>query len=162
MFAILAFYPLARLGPVSTRAKRPVSAWILAGLFAFFQVYPSLVSRDRVLSGVGRTFALNMFEAKYDCNVSWIEHFRGEKAVTVNVKDKATERIECEPIYYYSKTRGRCRTLAADPEFVDLDFHMELRRQGDRGAMWPLIHQTSFCGKTPAFNLFLPNSWMEY
>jgi hypothetical protein len=168
MLAILAIYPFSRR-VCAPYLPPPKGAWlapefVLMGAFAFFQVYPSLASwmasGNRVLDGVGRTFALNMFEGIYECKVRWIEHYKDGKSVLVDVKVQDTERIQCEPIYYYSKTLNRCRQGATDPKFSDLDFYMEIGVK-DEIPVTPVIRQRSFCSLTPSFNLFLPNSWIH-
>jgi hypothetical protein len=161
MLTLLTIYPLSRSDRQSERwlGLKP-SGFVLVALFAFFQIYPSLVSRKSEISGVGRTFALNMFEGIYDCNVYWVEHFKDGRTVRVDVMDRETERLRCEPIYYYSKTLNQCRSGATDANFLDLDFFMDV---GIRSVteLTPVIHQSNFCATKPAFNLFLPNTWME-
>jgi hypothetical protein len=101
-----------------------------------------------------------MFEGIFDCEIHWTEHFKDGRALPIDAKDKGTERIECEPIYYYSKTLNRCRKGATEPDFQDLDFFMEIGRRGE-GKLWPVIHQPAFCAARPAFHLLLPNAWIE-
>jgi hypothetical protein len=164
MFGILAIYPLSRVisDPEggATKLSLQRSGLVLVGLFAFFQIYPSLVSKNRVISGVGRTFALNMFESRFDCDAYWIEHFKDGQTLRIDAKDKSTDRIECEPIYYYSKSLNRCRQGAADPKFSDMDLFMDVGRK-DEIQKWQVIHQSNFCSTHPRFNLFFPNPWIE-
>jgi hypothetical protein len=168
MFCILALYPLSRLIPPPTETAghwipldRPGRVFI--AFFAFLQIYPSLASwaqsKDRAFTGVGRTFALNMFEGNFGCDVRWIEHRRDGRLTEINIKDPTTKRLECEPIYYYSKTKNRCRSLALNPGLVDLDLQMRINRIGDP-EMRSIIDQRSFCSHPPTYNLFLPNAWI--
>jgi hypothetical protein len=165
MFAILAIYPLTRLiaAPSATVDNSPRfsrAALALVAVFSFLQLYPSLVSRNRVISGVGRTFALNMFEGIFNCEAYWIEHYRDGTSTRIEAKKLSTERIQCEPIYYYSRTLNRCRAGQSDPRFVDLDFYMTMGRKTDPETT-TIIRQTGFCAAKPGFHLLLPNTWIE-
>ena len=164
MLVILMIYPLARVAPVEGEWGahwRRLPGWSLAliAVFAFFQLYPSLASRDRAFSGTGRTFALNMFEARYDCDVRWVEHRRDGRELTSAIREELPDRLRCEPIYYYEKTLNRCREAAHDASFEGLDFEMDIALRGER-PLRPLARVSGFCSHPPGFNLFLPNSWI--
>ncbi|MBX3032772.1 MAG: hypothetical protein KF865_02530 [Bdellovibrionaceae bacterium] len=153
MLSLLAFFPLQwRLdGDAAAPARalfsgklRPVNVAAIL-LFAAAQLSPWALGGRSSVSGEGRTFSLNMLDARVRC------HF----LVQVRLKDRVLDasddgrgmraaRIHCDPMVVISKIRNICRSESGNTDFLGVDAIMVSKKSSDP-AYRTLFNLTDAC-----------------
>jgi hypothetical protein len=117
---------------------------------------------DEAITGEGRLFALNMFDARVVCHGSATFHLAdGRTRDMVLSNRRYSQRISCDPILYFNLARNECRRLQArKPKTVDLDLHLMSRRTTD-----PELHEVidlpNFCSSDVTYDMWRPNAWIR-
>lgn len=169
MVLLLAIFPLCRClpsrGPDASlgtllRGREPRSSYALLGLFSLLQLVPRAIPGDQAVTGEGRIFALDMFDARVECEGSLVIHGVSGRTRREVVSQRGLEkRIRCDPIVYWGVARQRCREARADPSFRDLDLHLESRRSFDAGPR-SVIALEDFCHRSPSYDVWRRNDWI--
>ena len=167
MAGIISVFPLFYYHPSTERSvsdllrgKLEKSTYALILLFGFLQMIPLLYPGDSTLVGQGRIFALHMFEARQKCEVIVIEKFKNRIPLKLDLAQKdLPPRIMCEPILYFNRVQNQCLKLKQNPQFMDLDFYMNIAK-ATMPSMKPLISTQDFCSQNLRYHPILPNSWI--
>ena len=119
MLSILAIYPLCRMANDKAnllfQALRGRAGWASYAVILFFsllQINARSMPGDSSITGEGRNFALNMFDAKIECNALAELRFK-DKNELVNLQDRLPIRLRCDPFIYWSRARRLCENLKA-------------------------------------------------
>ena len=143
------------------RGRAPRPAYVLVAIFAGCQLVPYLYHGDKVLTGQGRIFALDMLEAQQVCDVRAVVHFRDHTADVVDLlMIELPPRKICDPIVYYDRVTNLCRSHSSDPNFTDVDFVMRGRRTTE-AKLTTIIDEANFCGRRETYKIFSNNNWMK-
>ncbi len=126
MFLLLSlfFLPEIKKSWRLPNAPLPKASLILGSLFLLLQFTPYIFAIDPALTGLPRTFSLNMFDAKTEC-VARIEVVKGRETRHVPRDFLEATRIHCDPIVLFSQVRRIC---ALDSE-VEVNLELWSRRQ---------------------------------
>jgi len=139
----------------------PKSAYALLGIFALCQLVPYLYPGDKALTGQGRLFALHMFEARQECDVSATIHRTFGPDTTIDLKMYGfPPRTICDPVVYFDRAQNMCRGRSEDPTLGDLDLRMNAKRATD-SSLTLVIDAPHFCSSAYTFNLVRGNDWMK-
>ncbi len=174
MFGLLAIFALCRWIPapvgspsapllLSTlfrgRAARPVYA--TAAILSALQIVPYLYPGDIRLTGEGRLYALNMFDARVECEAHAQLHLRDGSIRRENLVRFGEPRTRCDPIVIRAAGLDLCRRRArGEIEFVDLDIRMRARRATE-ATMRELVDLRGFCANPPSYDPFFHNEWIN-
>ncbi len=158
MALLLSLLILLRFEPAAGRPRR--HHYVLWATFLLAQIVPWLGGGDSALTGEGRAFALNMFDAHSECQ-TYI--FVKSKGAIVEVSAPHTGmgvRIHCDPLVFFNEVKNECRARADDPEFLNIDWHLLSRRQSDRSYS-RIIDEQDFCAKVNNYSLWPVNSFVQ-
>ena len=140
--------------------KAPRVTYIFAGIFILLQVPPLVMSPDSPVTGEGRIYALNMFDAKVRC-----VHFSYSQGdlYTEELSKGRTDlgmRIQCDPIVYWNMARNECRKLKEANSEQNINLYLYSRRSSE-GQFHRIVGMEDFCKKNPSYSIF-GNSWIGY
>lgn len=170
------FYPVVMIGllsifylPILLRVDRTsFDRWTRAGIliptviFAVAQTVPIFFSGgifggESAITGQGRIFSLNMFDARTDCLITERARF-GEYTVETDVRFQYM-RIRCDPISVIGLQRSRCAYLKKTvPAFRDLDIYVNSKLHS--GSPRPILRIENFCEKNPEFSIWKKNDYI--
>lgn len=172
MFCILAIFPIVRLSQkqparTSLSSTKAFSSGgtvragiaVLAAFFAL-QLVPHFLSADPALTGEGRIFALNMFDAPLQCRGTATVH-RADTTVTLPLAVPLTQaRLSCDPILYLEIAKSMCRLQSRLPGFANLDLRLDTRRTTEVDYR-RVIDLPSFCSSQIGYSFLRHNSWLQ-
>ncbi|CAN5406901.1 hypothetical protein BH10BDE1_BH10BDE1_30750 [soil metagenome] len=125
-------------------------------LFAAAQLAPLAFVGDSSLTGQGRIFSLNMFDARSECLIEEIARF---DLVSIETNPKFSYvRIHCDPVTVIGLERAKCAALKKVPGFRDLDVYVNSKKQS--GEARPILRIENFCDKNPEFNIWKHNDFI--
>jgi hypothetical protein len=173
MFALLTIFPLCRWAePPATSAASPtllrdlvrgraaVSVYVAAAVLSLLQVVPHLYPGDIALTGEGRLYALNMFDARVQCEAfAELRHQDGSTS-RESLLLFGEARTRCDPIMVRAAALMLCnRRDRGELDFVDLDMKLSARRATDP-AMQTLVDLRDVCADPPRYDPFFHNDWI--
>jgi len=170
MFGLASIFPLMRLLDPPSRwlaakdlaaPKLRLPAAVLLGGFAFTQFAPMAFPGDAAITGEGRLFALNMFDARVVCHGSATFHLADGRTRTLSLSNRRySKRIACDPVLYFNLARNECRRLdVRKPKAIDLDLNLKSRRTTDP-QLRDVIHIPNFCTSDVTYDMWRPNDWI--
>jgi hypothetical protein len=125
-------------------------------IFAVAQMMPLVFPGDSSLTGQGRIFALNMFDARTDCLIAEIARF--DKATVETNPVFQYMRIRCDPISVVGLERSKCASYKSLPGFKDLDVYMNVKKHS--GEARPVLRIENFCQKNIEFGIWRDNDYI--
>lgn len=139
---------------------RGVAAVLLAG-FAFTQFLPKVFPGDEAITGEGRLFALNMFDARVVCQGHAIVRTAdGRQRKTAFSNKSYSKRIACDPILYFNLARNECRRERRGAALVNLDLHLRSRRTTG-SEIHTVIDIPDFCTAGVTYDMWRTNDWIR-
>lgn len=172
MFLILSIYPLCRLTQADEvgessgmlarlwRGRERWPTYATMGVFSLLQLVPWAYPGDTALTGEGRLYALNMFDAQASCDAYAIIRAADGSSRRMDLKLPLFARIVCDPIVYFNRARNLCRARdAATIAFADLDLHLDSRHAND-SVLTPIVAVQGFCAQHLHYDPFLHNDWI--
>lgn len=170
------FYPVVMIGLLSifylprilNVPATQFGHWNRAGVlipvlvFVLAQFVPAAFSGrvfggESAITGEGRIFSLNMFDARTDCQITERAHF-GADTVETDVKFRYM-RIRCDPISVVGLQRARCAYLKKNvPSFRDLDVYMNSKINS--GTARPVLRIENFCEQDVKFSIWSKNGYI--
>ncbi len=163
MFALLAIFPLARAS-VSMPVVGPSRAALeLAGtviLFSLLQLMRYAYPGRSSVTGQGRLFALNMFDAPVECRASVVRVENGQVSPPVAlVPDFVNTRTMCDPIVFTELASDLCSWRPTNRE-MDFDLLVESRMAGERSYS-TTVNLRRICSTRPIYHVLRSNSWIQ-
>ncbi|AUN96884.1 hypothetical protein DOM21_17340 [Bacteriovorax stolpii] len=176
MYSLLAIFILDRLfaAPAVSAPLLPIGgSWQGATyltLFCLVQLTPYLFPGDITLTGEGRYFALNMFDAKSVCDGEFTIHMKDSSVKKLNINNDWNEsfrknkldgtlrlrtRIHCDPLVHFNRAQAFCRRN----EVQNLDLIFFSRRSSD-SEFKKLIDVKDFCTQNLSYSMYRHNSWI--
>ncbi len=125
MFAILTIFFLVD-EKFEWPERRP--AMIFIGLVCAFQFYPALFEPNSSLNGRGRILALNMFDARSECETRFFLRYRKRMVEYVPTFPNFGLRIHCDPVVILHHAQQTCADQKTNLDFLDLDVDHQSRR----------------------------------
>ena len=168
-FCLISIFPLlwfvdkthVNLIEVIVKNKLPKSISIVFILFLITQLAPRFYKGDQAVTGEGRTWSLNMYDARVSC-FSYMKLRYNNRTEEFSRNDSwQAIRIQCDPYIYYSDAKKACEWAEKDPEFIDIDFHLSVKRKSD--LKWTyLVKLQDFCSTDIKYNFLKGNSWINF
>lgn len=161
MFALLAIYPLSgpRSGVDLWRTGKRSSTALLLAVFCALQIFPWTFPGDPALTGEGRHFSLNMFDAKVDCQMEAFAQVGSERR-TWDLRTPAFVRLRCDPVIAWNRIRSLCRDLRGTPWFDTLALRLDSKRFSDE-SFTRVVDEPGVCLKELSYSPFRPNAWIR-
>jgi len=168
MFLILSIIPLLLLNVGSEIAaqdlmkysiqRRHTLGYLVLTTFFVMQAIPRLFPGDSTITGEGRVFALNMFDAPVQCIATAMLHDSGT-ARTIRLGAPLMQpRLACDPIMYLEIAKGLCRDSVVSSDTFDL--HLESRKAGDLNYK-TVVDVPAFCSTNTRYSFWHHNSWIR-
>ncbi len=133
---------------------------LLAG-FAFTQFLPKAFPGDEAITGEGRLFALNMFDARVVCEgYAMIRTEDGRVKKSAYSNRSYSKRIACDPVLYFNLARNECRRERRGSPLVNLDLHLRSRRTTEP-ELRDVIDIPDFCTAGVTYDMWRPNDWIR-
>ena len=131
-------------------------------LFMVAQVAPRLYYKgDTAVTGEGRTWSLNMYDAKVFCDSHVNMIYKDRTESFYRRSDWLSSRIGCDPYLYYLDAKKSCAWGMKNPDFIDLNLYLGAKRASD--SKWTeVIHLTGFCSKDIEYNFIRGNDWINF
>jgi hypothetical protein len=122
---------------------------------------PLLQPGDTALTGEGRLYALNMFDARVVCESVARLHLK-DGSIKVHRLQQVTEnRTRCDPLVARAGALALCRRGAIGRvPFTTLDLSLRSRRATD-SELHTIVDIPDFCANPPAYDPFFHNAWIE-
>lgn len=174
MYSLLAIFVLDRIFPSPEKSPLFIGgSWQGAtylGLFSLLQLTPYFFPGDITLTGEGRYFSLNMFDAKSVCDGEFTIYLKDSSVKKLNIKFDWDEgfrknkkdgtirlrtRIHCDPLVHFSRAQGFCRRS----EVQNLDFIFYSKRSSDP-ELKKLVDTKDFCSQNLSYSMYQHNSWI--
>ncbi len=135
-------------------------AALLLGGFALTQLLPLAMPGDSAITGEGRLFALNMFDAQVVCEGYAVLHQEGGGTKRIRLSNvRYPRRIACDPILFFNLAGRECRRTDRRPRTVDLDLELRSRRSSEP-ELREVIDVRNFCSSGVTYDLWRPNDWI--
>lgn len=167
MFALLAYFPIIWWTRERTLtladllgARLPAPAWIYAVIFTTAQAIPHLRGGDSAVTGDGRFFSLNMFDAYTRCQLLLIRTEADSRWSLSKIRTDVGPRIACDPLTYLSEVQGLCREVAASSPASRIDWHLMSRRRTDSRDRL-IVSAKDVCKQGLSYDLFKKNEWIH-
>ncbi len=147
-----------------TFGRAGAATYAFLAVYALAQVAPKLFPGDSAITGEGRIFALNMMDAKVEC-----DHFQlvrttvGDHTVIEETSERRSDvgvRIKCDPIRFWNIAQTACREHAALGDDARIDAYLDARRTTDP-AYRSVFAVEDICHAAPHFDVWRHNRWLE-
>ena len=138
-------------------------AYTVLALYAAAQVAPKLFPGDSAITGEGRIFAINMMDARVECDhIELARTTTGSISTIKETSERKTEvgiRIKCDPIRFWNIAHRLCDEHEELGDDVRVDAYLSSRRTTD-----PEYHSVfaveDFCRRAPHFDVWQHNAWL--
>jgi len=152
--------PRAVLSGVSRPQEHPVAFAFLVG-FSVLQLTPRLFPGDVAVTGEGRMFALNMFDAPLSCRgYATVHRSREQPEMLTLTAPFVNPRIACDPIVYRAIALALCRRNDTARDFHDIDLTLDTRKHGQHISS-TVVSVKSFCTTRPRYSVWRHNEWIK-
>ena len=129
-------------------------------VFCVCQFMPFLIKGDSSLTGEGRFFSLNMFDANTECRSQVRVRFKN-RTVEIPLPHEPLEvRIHCDPYVYFYQAQKMCQLYKKNKNFKDLDLILFSKLKSDRDYT-TLIDEKNFCAQKLSYSLYRKNKWIK-
>lgn len=143
------------------RLRAAPSVYVAAAVLSALQILPYLYPGDVALTGEGRLYALNMFDARVQCDAFAELRHRDGSTTRQSLVLFGEPRTRCDPIMVRAAALALCRRRdRGQVDFIDLDVHLAARRMTDP-EMRTLIDRSDFCTDPPRYDPFFHNDWIR-
>jgi hypothetical protein len=142
------------LGRAGARAALAVMV-----VFSLLQVLPYLYPGDSALTGQGRHFALNMFDARVECRMEARALLPDGGSRSWDLRVPAPVRTRCDPVIVWNRVRRLCRSLEGDAAHARLSLRFEARRSSDADFTL-LTDREDVCGTPLEYSIWKPLDWV--
>ena len=165
MFGLLAIIPVLRHERLSSEPdgySRLIAlrgAFPAAIAFSSLQLFARTFPGDRAVTGEGRMWALNMFDAPVHCTAVITVHMGSEIAKHVVAVPFLQPRLSCDPVVYREAAINECREYQRLGENVDVDLQVDSGRTA--AAPYRLIDAHAVCSHPLVYSLITHNKWIH-
>jgi voltage-gated potassium channel Kch len=174
MMMLLTIFVLCRAVPVHAGAtsgpsllssflhgRAAASVYVTATVLSALQILPYLYPGDVALTGEGRLYALNMFDAKVSCEAYADVKLRDGTVQRESLKIFGEPRTGCDPILVRAAALSLCRSRSEGRrDFVDIDVRLLSRRESGT-TLHTLVALDDFCARPPSYDPFFHNEWIS-
>lgn len=164
MFLLLSVFVVTRENPelrspgLRSRGMLQPAIWLAA--LSLFQLPRFLFPGASALTGEGRLFALNMFDAPMECRATLTRVAGDGTRITLPLSPAhVNTRTMCEPLVYAEYGRRLCRNVIGRSETSTLAVVLQARRTTEP-AFRTLVDIPDFCALRPSYSLVRHNPWI--
>ncbi len=131
-------------------------------VFIIFQLIPYIYKEDVAVTGRGRIFSLNMYDATTKCvDLVYIASSDSTVEVSSHISESFAQRVHCDPILYFNELKMICDELNLKRmEHAKVDFHLLTRRTSD-SYYTSVVSKADICENKLKYNLFGKNNWID-
>lgn len=116
---------------------------------------------DASLTGEGRYYGLNMYDANTECDSQIFLRFKNK---TVQESFSAyrdySMRIQCEPYVDFNTVNKICAYYKDDPEFIDSDWSLYSKLRSDM-YFQRIVNVNNICGSELQYSSWRKNNWIR-
>ena len=168
-FALLFIFPLIwfldktheNLIEKVIKNKIPKSLFVVFILFIMAQILPRFYRGDEAVTGQGRTWSLNMYDARVSCHSYMKLRYKNRTEEFSRNSRWLSIRIQCDPHVYFSDAKKACLWAEKNPDFLDIDFYLTVKRKSDMD--WKsLVELQNFCSKDVSYHFLRGNQWINF
>ncbi len=173
MMMLITIFPLCRLraAPAASRSRTDLLASLLRGrarasvyatavILSVLQVLPYTYPGDVALTGEGRLYALNMFDARVACEAYADLHLRDGTVRRESLLLFGEPRTRCDPILVRAAALSLCRRRSDGRlDIIDLDVYLHSRRASSE-TLQTLVAVHDFCAAPPRYDPLFHNAWI--
>jgi len=162
MFLLLSIFVFDRLIAVRSH-RQPVVGWhllVVPGLFTMAQLVPFAIPGDSSITGEGRMFALNMFDAPLECHATLASGENGKFLVRPLRPPFVNTRTMCDPVIFLGLTKAYCRAAEGAGDVPEVSLRLESRKVGEV-AFHSVVSIDDFCRVMPTYSLLGHNWWIN-
>ncbi len=172
MGLLLAYFPLRwreepgedPLGERLAFGRAGWPAYTALAVYTAAQVAPKLFPGDSAITGEGRIFAINMMDARVECDQFELARMTvGGHAVIEETSERHTNvgvRIKCDPIRFWNIAQAQCREHALLGDGARIDVYLDARRTTETNYR-SVFAVEDFCQNAPHFDIWSHNDWLE-
>ena len=125
---------------------------------------PKFYPGDSAITGEGRIFAINMMDARVECDhLQLVRDSSSGPTVIEEIAKRHTDvgiRIKCDPIRFWNIAQELCREHEQLGDDVRIDAYLSSRRTTDP-AYRSVFAVEDFCRRAPHFDVWQHNDWLE-
>jgi len=170
MALLLSYFPLRWRevpdeDPLSERLVTGRAGWpayTALALYTAAQVAPKLFPGDSAITGEGRIFAINMMDARVECDHLELVRTSNGPTVIQELSERRTDvgiRIKCDPIRFWNIAQEQCRERALLGDDARVDAYLSSRRTTDP-AYRSVFAVEDVCHRAPHFDVWQHNEWL--
>lgn len=143
--------------PAPLRSRFSIA--VLALLFAL-QFVPRWIPGDEALTGEGRFVALDMFDARAECDTTLMLTHEGQTILDVVDVPEVGVRFRCDPLLFLSIAREICTKLRDVNDTTRVDLYVSARRSSER-IFRPSVTLENVCVQSPVYHVLGGNDWIH-
>ncbi len=170
-FTLLSIFPLLWLTNNSQknlikevfRNKIPKMTLMTFILFITAQIAPRLYYKGDIgVTGEGRTWSLNMYDAKVFCYSHMKIRYKTHEDYFSRKSHWLPVRTGCDPMVYYDDAKKACRWAQKNPNFEgEVSLQLTVKRASD--SKWTqLVKVDNFCSKNITYKFLRGNKWINF
>ena len=163
MYSLISIFPIKWVFHNNAKIASPkilIPGIISIVIFILLQIIPISIKGDESLTGEGRLFALNMFDANTDCSSQTVLKFKNSTIESNFSKNWLAVRIHCDPYIYFNRTQKLCRFYKKREDFIDIDLIL-LSKIKTSLNYTKVIDEKNFCSKNLSYSTWRKNKWIH-
>ena len=163
MYSLIAIFPIKWLFHNNKRIKPSqllIPGTVCIIIFISLQIIPLSIKGDGSLTGEGRLFALNMFDAHTDCSSQMILKFKNKTIESNFSKKWLSVRIHCDPYIYFNRAQKICSFYKENKNFIDIDLTL-LSKLKSSLFYTKVIDEKNICRKNLSYSTWRKNKWIH-
>lgn len=163
MYSLIAIFPIKWL--FHNNRNMEFSKLLIPGItciiiFISLQIIPLSIKGDESLTGEGRLFALNMFDANTDCSSQTVLKFKNKTIESNFSKQWLAVRIHCDPYIYFNRVQKLCSFYKEEKDFIDIDLIL-LSKLTSSLSYTKIIDEKNICSKNLSYSTWRKNKWIH-
>ena len=116
---------------------------------------------DAGLTGEGRLYGLNMYDAHTECRSQIILKFKNKTiGESFDSYNSYALRIQCDPYIDFNTVNKICAYYIKEPDFVDVDWSVYSKLRSDREYK-RIVNEKNICGKKLKYSSWRKNHWIK-
>lgn len=164
MFAILSLFIFAYIFNEKCEPfnlKKMYVGYLFVLFFIIGNTISTLIPGDAALTGEGRIYGLNLFDAHSDCDSQIFIKFKDQTIQEPFSSYKEyPARIRCIPYIDFNTSKKICAFYKNEPNFIDLDWSFYSRLRSETHHI-RLVNEKNFCSKNLEYYSWRKNPWIK-
>ena len=116
---------------------------------------------DAALTGEGRYYGLNMYDANTECDSQIFLRFKNKTIQeSFSAYREYSMRIQCEPYVDFNTVSKICSYYKSDPDFIDMDWSLYSKLGSDL-SFQRIVNERDVCSKNLQYSSWKKNKWIK-